>query len=718
MLRCLTMLLGLGLALGQPGKAWAQLGAYPDSLIQKLTQVASDRERVDLLNAATIKLRDRDLAAATKANRQALGLSRQAGYAHGLGVAHNNLTVLLIFQNQYDSALRVAIQAKEILGQSKDPRELSYAYNNMGVIYKYKGDYKNAMDCHTQALRLRERTHDTTGISLSYNNIGDIYLFQQKYPLALENYRAALRFSQLAQDHARNILNYADVGRVWQLMGKPKQALEYYLAAIDLGRKHSYYKIAEVEAYVAEIYAAQGDAKPALAYLDAAIKNASLANNRQNQMLVQYQAAVTYSKLGLDQQALTTAHRSLEMAQKAGNRLLARDASQVLFELYLKKKDLGQTLFFQQQFVRYRDSLLIEERNQALAQKEAFFELEQEKRKNELLRKDNELRQARLQRSTFLVAAAVLAFVTFFSITWFLFKQGQREKRNNLHLTRLNQELTTRKDEIKRLNDNLEQLVLERTNELSLTIDQLTAQNLDLQQFSFILSHNIRSPIAQMTGLVQLGKLEAANGASTVEIIGHMERAAQNLHEVVNDLSEILTIRRGMERTQEPISLPEVLRQAMLVLENEIKRSEVSIHTDFAGGEQVVAVKFYVQSVVYNLLSNAIKYRSPKRPAQISFRTSQTEGWLCLVVRDNGLGIDLANTDPYKIFGLYQRMHTHTEGKGLGLYMVKAQVEAMKGKIEVDSQLDRGTEFRVYLPYLKGVQANAPAKGHVAATAG
>jgi signal transduction histidine kinase len=82
----------------------------------------------------------------------------------------------------------------------------------------------------------------------------------------------------------------------------------------------------------------------------------------------------------------------------------------------------------------------------------------------------------------------------------------------------------------------------------------------------------------------------------------------------------------------------------------------------------------------------------------VHISTSQTEGWACLSVRDNGLGINLKNTDHYKIFGLYQRMHTHTEGKGLGLYLVKTQMESMNGRIEVESEPGQGSEFRMYWP--------------------
>jgi signal transduction histidine kinase/tetratricopeptide (TPR) repeat protein len=678
----------------------AQKLASADTLQLSFVKSPANTLQVDRLNRLTSELYEKDQEGAFQANARAVALAQADQYLEGLDLAYNHQTVLFMARANYSAALQAALKCRSFALQTNNLRQLALAYNNLGTIYKFKGDYKNAMGYFTQSLRAHEQANDTLGTGITYNYIGDIYTYQKNYQLGLDNYRLALQFAERADSKPHIVQNLVDIGRAHQLMSLPGEAKAYYEKALEMGQGSPTYKTDEAKAYLAEIYANSGDSKLAVEYMAQALARAQATSNRHNLMLLSYQAAVVYAKLGRDYQAVRSAAKTWEMATKAGNKLLARETSQLLAELYLKRNNLDKDRFFQEQFIVYRDSLQAEERSQELAQKEAFFELEQEKRKNELLRKDSELKEARLERSLLVVVLALLALTCLFAATWLFYRQGWRERQNNLHLTQLNHELTESRGEVQQLNNNLEQLAQERTQELSRTVDQLTARNQDLQQFSFILSHNIRLPIAQVLGLVQLIQMTGPHSPETMEIIGHMGRAGHNLDEVVKDLNVILTVGRGMEHTQEVVSLPQVFQQVLGLLAGEIELTGATIDADFSGGGNLLAVKFYVHNIVYNLLSNAIKYRSPKRQAHIKVATSQVGGYWCLSVTDNGLGIDLANTDPYKIFGLYQRMHTHTEGKGLGLYMTKAQVEAMQGRIEVSSEVDIGTQFRVFLPFI------------------
>ena len=94
-------------------------------------------------------------------------------------------------------------------------------------------------------------------------------------------------------------------------------------------------------------------------------------------------------------------------------------------------------------------------------------------------------------------------------------------------------------------------------------------------------------------------------------------------------------------------------------------------------------------------MSNAIKFRSPERKLHIELKTTTIDDYICLTIKDNGLGIDM-NSSKDKIFMLYQRFHTHIKGKGIGLFMVKTQLDILEGKIEVESEKDKGTTFKVY----------------------
>jgi signal transduction histidine kinase len=118
---------------------------------------------------------------------------------------------------------------------------------------------------------------------------------------------------------------------------------------------------------------------------------------------------------------------------------------------------------------------------------------------------------------------------------------------------------------------------------------------------------------------------------------------------------------------------------------------------DFSAAPEVVSVRSYALSIGYNLLANAIKYRSPDRDLHIAVRSYRAGSFICLLVQDNGRGIDLVK-NRHKLFGMYQRFHQQIEGKGLGLHLVKTQIEAVGGSIAVESEPGKGTAFKVLFP--------------------
>jgi len=129
----------------------------------------------------------------------------------------------------------------------------------------------------------------------------------------------------------------------------------------------------------------------------------------------------------------------------------------------------------------------------------------------------------------------------------------------------------------------------------------------------------------------------------------------------------------------------------------------MQIETDFRQSPLVFTVRPILSSILFNLASNAIKYRSPGRALNLRIKTSRTDEGVTLYVSDNGLGIDLGQNDR-NVFGLYKRFHTHTDGKGLGLYLVKLQIESLGGSVQVESQPNVGTTFKVTFKEPAGVE--------------
>ena len=116
---------------------------------------------------------------------------------------------------------------------------------------------------------------------------------------------------------------------------------------------------------------------------------------------------------------------------------------------------------------------------------------------------------------------------------------------------------------------------------------------------------------------------------------------------------------------------------------------------EVGGCPQVSFAEKNLRSIIYNLLSNALKYRHPDRAPVVHLRSHLEGRYAVLSVQDNGLGLNL-DQDGSKLFALFQRLHDHVEGSGIGLYMVKKIVENAGGRIEVSSQQGVGSTFSVY----------------------
>jgi two-component system, sensor histidine kinase LadS len=250
---------------------------------------------------------------------------------------------------------------------------------------------------------------------------------------------------------------------------------------------------------------------------------------------------------------------------------------------------------------------------------------------------------------------------------------------------------------IETVNQELEQKVQERTMQLEGTVKSLIRQNHDLEQFSYIVSHNMRAPVARIMGLLNLLEFDQNSEDERKVLMEHLKESAQNVDQIIHDLSQIIAIRKGLDTVVENVDIKHVIRHITSDLTDEIKRANSTIDLDIQVDE-MVSVKSYVQSILYNLLSNAIKYRNPERPSRISLSVTNQNNDIRFDVSDNGLGIDLPKERMGEIFNLYKRIHTHVQGKGLGLYLVKTQVEGLHGHISVSTRLGEGTSFAVTLP--------------------
>lgn len=223
-------------------------------------------------------------------------------------------------------------------------------------------------------------------------------------------------------------------------------------------------------------------------------------------------------------------------------------------------------------------------------------------------------------------------------------------------------------------------------------IRELTQNNKDLQQFSYITSHNLRAPLSNLTGLLNLIDDIPIEDPELKEILDGFNKSTHLLNDTINDLVKVIIIKDNPSIEKETLFLKDIFEDVFSQLDFLIGLHKPIIKFDFDEVTFLNTNKSYLESILLNLLTNAIKYKSETRKLKINITANQMDDNVVLIFKDNGIGIDLErNRD--KIFGLYQRFHDYPDSKGLGLYLVKSQVETMGGTIGIDSTVNIGTSF-------------------------
>lgn len=266
----------------------------------------------------------------------------------------------------------------------------------------------------------------------------------------------------------------------------------------------------------------------------------------------------------------------------------------------------------------------------------------------------------------------------------------------NEQLSLANDLVATQKLALEQQNEELEMKVKEQTMDIAKANEELRQHNNELTQFAYALSHNIKSPVSSFKGLLQLFDLKGLNQQNR-EIFGHMEKTIQGMEHVFSDLNKIIEMRQQTSPENDLVNLNIEIEHICSLLVDDFEKKKINLHVNDKIKRPIRSDKLKINSILYNLISNAIKYSSPDRKIEIDITLDIKGLSYCITVRDNGIGLELEEVKD-KIFQLYRRFHDHVDGKGLGLYLVRLQAKSLGGFVEVDSQIDAFTEFRVFIP--------------------
>ena len=277
-----------------------------------------------------------------------------------------------------------------------------------------------------------------------------------------------------------------------------------------------------------------------------------------------------------------------------------------------------------------------------------------------------------------------------------IFNHNEELKASEETLGKTINKLDIQKNELIEIKDLFEDKVRKRTNDLLIVNERLLSQNQQLEQYAYITSHNLRAPIARIKGLVNLLPMEADFDELTKEILSHLEESTECMEKVFSDLSTILYVKNNTQKAWDEVDFVSEIDKVIYSLKPSIKEKNIKIEPPKMDAFQVKALQPYVYSIFHNIIENAVKYSDmTKVNPYVKIELSDTKKYYLASVKDNGIGIDMKMASG-KIFRMYQRFNNTHPGQGFGLFLVKSQVEAMGGKIKLESNLGQGTSFNLY----------------------
>jgi PAS domain S-box-containing protein len=239
-----------------------------------------------------------------------------------------------------------------------------------------------------------------------------------------------------------------------------------------------------------------------------------------------------------------------------------------------------------------------------------------------------------------------------------------------------------------------EEKIVEQNSRLLAVTDDLKRKNNQLEEFTQIVSHNLRSPVGNIVTLLNFYE-GAASDKERQEYFNLLKESSAITLAMLNDINDVLKIKQNKNIEKQDLNFQTILDQVKMMLNAKITQLSAKVESDFSQAPVIHFPAIYLESILLNLLDNALKYSDSNRMPEISFRTYYNEKEnLILEVKDNGLGINLVRYG-HHMFKLRKTFHRHPESRGIGLFMIKNQIEAMGGEIGIESKENEGSTFYV-----------------------
>jgi signal transduction histidine kinase len=692
--------------IGLPGLLAAQL-LSADSLRQLLPRLRPDTVRVQVLTELCQRFTFTDAPTALAYGLEARKLAERLRSRRQLAEIANSLGNIYNLQGNYPEALQQYLSGLAMAERLQYPLLTATLYNNLGNVYRFEGGPDDALPYYRKALQMREKIGDRKGIATSLNNIAVMYDLKGRYDSSLYFYRRSLHIKEELRDSRAIANTLHNIGVAFYRRKQYDSCLVYQEKALLLaGQDKSL--AANIRLVRASVYADRNQPEQALQEAQSGLAIARELASLTQITEFQYRLASLYARSGDYVRAYEalSAYQTRKDSLQNDNHI--RNIERLKLSYLLQKKDLENQALTQDKRLRIAENMLLsrekELQRQALLlaevslrqqESDAFMErvryqrnLERKNRENEQLLRDRQMRQTelKLQRVTIerQYAGQAVFGILLLSLALFaavLYRNNRRRQAANLQLSRQKEEILMQNEAIHAQNLRL--------NELNTLKDKL---------FS-IISHDFRSPLHALQGILTLLRMEALTPEETRFVINELsDKLGVTLHMLENMLHWAKNQMEGIQIKSQAFDLSLLAKENIALIRSQADKKQVGLYNRLEMPVWVWADPDMLNIVIRNLLTNAIKFTPPG--GLVTLSAEERDHFIYFAVTDTGTGIMEENRQ--KLFAdtvMFSTPGTASEkGTGLGLLLCQDFVERNGGTLSVESVWGKGSTFTFSVP--------------------
>ena len=696
-----------------------------DSLLTKVATMADDTNKSNTLHEIGFAYY-REYGKKNKileyANKELI-LAQKINYKKGIGLAYLNYGIYYQEILKFNLSIYYYNKALAIMEQLNNKLGISSCYLNLSLVYMRKGDYKEAIYYYSKAIKLKEEIKDSEGIILAYNNISIVLINQGRYEEALRYSQTALRMSDSLKDKQGAGRAYNNIGINFLSRKRYDEALIYFMKSIADEKACTITDLGIAYNNIGNVYYEREQYEPALTYYLKSLKMREQQNDKRALSLVyvnignaylglkQYQKALNYVKSSYrvafesdDKMGMQTANQSLgscyeamkqydeaekyyKLALKVAKESNFNEETVLCYEsfssLYRKKGQYEKALEYMTLFKELSDSLLNKENLKQLNELNAHYETERKEREIELLRKDSELNEKIIKQQKQVRWALLFGlFLLSFSVVSIYLRYRFKQKANRI--------LEMQKKEIEK---NLIELT-EAKDELNKVLEQK-------EKLTSILAHDLRTPLRFMSTISEHMYKNRASLTSVEweELSLELSNSAKSTFSFADELLTWLSLQKdNYQLSFTQVNIKQLLNELRAFFSDIARMKDTVLKIDSGADLLVESDSRLLKIILRNIIDNAIKNTNKGSITLSYLKVDDTK--FEIRVKDTGTGMTPEQIDKLMQNNLFGFPFEIKEK--LGFQIVKDFSDLIGGKVQLESELNKGTTVILLMPVKRG----------------